>query len=447
MIEPLISFLSKTGQFILCFSILVVLHELGHYIPAKIFKCRVEKFYLFFNPWFSIFKKKIGETEYGLGWVPFGGYVKIAGMIDESMDKNQLNKPIEKYEFRSKPAWQRLIIMLGGVFVNVILAIGIFIMIVYVWGQSYLPSKSVKFGISGTEIALKNGFQEGDQLLSINNKDVEDFSEFEVKIWDSKTTSIQVLRNGMQIDIPITENVKKSVLANIEKTIFVPKIPVILDSATSSIKYSQNSIQFQKGDQIIALNEFPINDYFQFTNVLKKFKETFVQLKALRNLDTIQIGVYVNNNSKIGFVPKSYYGFLGISKKSYSFLESVPKGYNICKNTLNQYIKGIGQIFSGKINPNESLGSVISIGKTFPKELDWERFWTLTAIFSIILAFMNVLPIPALDGGHALFIIIELIIRRKPSDKFMEWAQIVGMVLLMSLMAYALGLDIWRLFK
>ena len=447
MIEPLISFLSKTGQFILCFSILVVLHELGHYIPAKIFKCRVEKFYLFFNPWFSIFKKKIGETEYGLGWVPFGGYVKIAGMIDESMDKNQLNKPIEKYEFRSKPAWQRLIIMLGGVFVNVILAIGIFIMIVYVWGQSYLPSKSVKFGISGTEIALKNGFQEGDQLLSINNINVEDFSDFEVKIWDSKTTSIQVLRNGMQIDIPITENVKKSVLANIEKTIFVPKIPVILDSATSSIKYSQNSIQFQKGDQIIALNEFPVTDYYQFTNVIKNFKETFVQAKILRNLDTIQIGVYVNNNSKIGIVTKLYFGFLGVSKKSYSFLESVPKGYNICKNTLNQYIKGIGQIFSGKINPNESLGSVISIGKTFPKELDWERFWTLTAIFSIILAFMNVLPIPALDGGHALFIIIELIIRRKPSDKFMEWAQIVGMVLLMSLMAYALGLDIWRLFK
>ena len=447
MIEPLISFLSKTGQFILCFSILVVLHELGHYIPAKIFKCRVEKFYLFFNPWFSIFKKKIGETEYGLGWVPFGGYVKIAGMIDESMDKNQLNKPIEKYEFRSKPAWQRLIIMLGGVFVNVILAIGIFIMIVYVWGQSYLPSKSVKFGISGTEIALKNGFQEGDQLLSINNKDVEDFSEFEVKIWDSKTTSIQVLRNGMQIDIPITEDVKKSVLANIEKTIFVPKIPVILDSATSSIKYSHNSIQFQKGDQIIALNEFPINDNFQFTKVIKNFKETFVQVKILRNLDTIQIGVYVNNNSKIGIATFTHFGYLGVSKKSYSFLESIPKGYNICKNTLNQYIKGIGQIFTGKINPNESLGSVISIGKTFPKELDWERFWTLTAIFSIILAFMNVLPIPALDGGHALFIIIELIIRRKPSDKFMEWAQIVGMVLLMSLMAYALGLDIWRLFK
>ena len=441
----LMVFLSKLGQFILCFSILVVLHELGHFIPAKLFKCKVEKFYLFFNPWFSIFKKKIGETEYGLGWIPFGGYVKIAGMVDESMDKDQLNKPIEDYEFRSKPAWQRLIIMLGGVFVNILLAIGIFIMIVYIWGTSYLPTDNIKLGIAGTELALQNGFKEGDKLISVNNIPQLKFDNFENKILDKSANTIEVLRNNKIEIIPISENLKNNFIK--DKNLFFPHTLLVINSINKKTKFGYNAIALQKGDTILTIDNKITTDILQFNMQKKMYKDVFVPLKIKRNSDTFITTIYADSKSVLNLEFESFYDKLNFSREEYSFLSSIPTGYNICKNTLKQYVSSLGDIFTGKINPNESLGSIISIGKTFPDKLDWERFWTLTAIFSIILAFMNVLPIPALDGGHALFIFIELITRKKPSDKFMERAQIVGMILLMSLMVYALGLDFWRLFK
>ena len=443
----LMVFLSKLGQFILCFSILVVLHELGHFIPAKLFKCKVEKFYLFFNPWFSIFKKKIGETEYGLGWIPFGGYVKIAGMVDESMDKDQLNKPIEDYEFRSKPAWQRLIIMLGGVFVNILLAIGIFIMIVYIWGTSYLPTDNIKLGIAGTELALQNGFKEGDKLLSVNNIPQLKFDDFENKILDKSANTIEVLRNNKIEIIPISENLKNNFIKDKNKNLFFPHTLLVINSINKKTKFGYNAIALQKGDTILTIDNKITTDILQFNMQKKMYKDVFVPLKIKRNSDTFITTIYADSKSVLNLEFESFYDKLNFSREEYSFLSSIPTGYNICKNTLKQYVSSLGDIFTGKINPNESLGSIISIGKTFPDKLDWERFWTLTAIFSIILAFMNVLPIPALDGGHALFIFIELITRKKPSDKFMERAQIVGMILLMSLMVYALGLDFWRLFK
>ena len=443
----LMVFLSKLGQFILCFSILVVLHELGHFIPAKLFKCKVEKFYLFFNPWFSIFKKKIGETEYGLGWIPFGGYVKIAGMVDESMDKDQLNKPIEDYEFRSKPAWQRLIIMLGGVFVNILLAIGIFIMIVYIWGTSYLPTDNIKLGIAGTELALQNGFKEGDKLISVNNIPQLKFDNFENKILDKSANTIEVLRNNKIEIIPISENLKNNFIKDKNKNLFFPHTLLVINSINKKTKFGYNAIALQKGDTILTIDNKITTDILQFNMQKKMYKDVFVPLKIKRNSDTFITTIYADSKSVLNLEFESFYDKLNFSREEYSFLSSIPTGYNICKNTLKQYVSSLGDIFTGKINPNESLGSIISIGKTFPDKLDWERFWTLTAIFSIILAFMNVLPIPALDGGHALFIFIELITRKKPSDKFMERAQIVGMILLMSLMVYALGLDFWRLFK
>ena len=443
----LMVFLSKLGQFILCFSILVVLHELGHFIPAKLFKCKVEKFYLFFNPWFSIFKKKIGETEYGLGWIPFGGYVKIAGMVDESMDKDQLNKPIEDYEFRSKPAWQRLIIMLGGVFVNILLAIGIFIMIVYIWGTSYLPTDNIKLGIAGTELALQNGFKEGDKLISVNNIPQLKFDNFENKILDKSANTIEVLRNNKIEIIPISENLKNNFIKDKNKNLFFPHTLLVINSINKKTKFGYNAIALQKGDTILTIDNKNTTDILQFNMQKKMYKDVFVPLKIKRNSDTFITTIYADSKSILNLEFESFYDKLNFSREEYSFLSSIPTGYNICKNTLKQYVSSLGDIFTGKINPNESLGSIISIGKTFPDKLDWERFWTLTAIFSIILAFMNVLPIPALDGGHALFIFIELITRKKPSDKFMERAQIVGMILLMSLMVYALGLDFWRLFK
>ncbi len=436
----------KTGQFILSFSILVVLHELGHFIPAKLFKCRVEKFYLFFNPWFSLFKVQKGETEYGIGWIPFGGFVKIAGMIDESMDKEQLSLPPQDYEFRSKPAWQRLIIMTGGVIVNVILAIVIFIGITSYWGEEYLPAKNLKYGVSTDSLAKSVGIRDGDNILSIDNKPVENFSTItsEIILKDAKTLQVQRGNENLTINLPSTL-LKELVKENKNQIPFVDvRLPAVVDSVMKTAIIMNGSLS--KGDTLIALN----NHYFTYYNELvvlrEQYKDSMVDVKLLHGKDTV-VARCLLKNGLIGFLPVSPYKMFGTVVKRYSFSESIAVGTRRCKETLERYVTGLKQIFTGKVSANDSLGSVISIGNTFPSVWDWERFWTLTGVFSIILAFMNILPIPALDGGHALFTIVEMITGRKPSDKFMEYAQIVGMVLLLSLMAYALGLDFWRLLK
>lgn len=435
----------KTAQFILSFSILVVLHELGHYLPAKWFKCRVEKFYLFFDPWFSLWKKKKGETEYGLGWIPFGGYVKIAGMIDESMDKEQLNKPAEPWEFRSKPAWQRLIIMVGGVFVNVVLAIAIFIGIMWVWGEEYLPMKNVQYGVYADSLARKIGIQDGDQIVALDGKTVENFGtlEAEMILKDAKTLTIS--RNGENKTINIPDGFLKELNKNKLMGFVGVRYPTIIDSVSKTAVFTKDKLQ--KGDTLIALNAKPVQYYHEFLQAKKPYADSIIALTVIRGTDTVEVRSLVSSKGSVGFFAKSPLAMFGTVTKSYTFAESIPAGFNRCFETLDRYVTGIKQIFTGKVSANDSLGSVISIGNTFPGVWDWERFWTLTAIFSIILAFMNILPIPALDGGHALFTIIEMISGRKPSDKFMEYAQMVGMVLLLGLMAYALGLDFWRLLK
>ena len=435
----------KTGQFILSFSILVVLHELGHYFPAKWFKCRVEKFYLFFNPWFSIWKKKIGETEYGFGWVPFGGYVKISGMVDESMDKEQLKKPAEPWEFRSKPAWQRLIIMIGGVVVNVVLAIFLFIMITYVWGEEYIPAKNLKYGVHADSLARKIGLVDGDKIVSIDNKPVDNFQTIGATIILDEAKKIGIERNGQKLDINVPADFVKQLNKSKLEGFVDYRIPTYVDSVTKSAKVTDGKLL--KGDQIIAFNGKPI-PYFHELNeskIANKNKEA--TLTILRNNDTANIKVMVDDKGSIGFLARPVNIILGTTTKSYSFFQAIPVGFNRCFETLGRYVTGLKQLVTGKVNASDSLGSVISIGNTFPSLWDWQKFWTLTAIFSIILAFMNILPIPALDGGHALFTLVEMVTGRKPSDKFMEYAQMVGMVLLLGLMAYALGLDVWRIFK
>lgn len=435
----------KAGQFILSFSILVVLHELGHFIPARLFKCRVEKFYLFFNPWFSLWKKKVGETEYGIGWVPFGGFVKISGMIDESMDKEQMKLPPQPYEFRAKPAWQRLIIMLGGVIVNVILAIVIFIGITWVWGDENMPVKNLKYGVYTDSLAKTIGIQDGDNIVAIDGKTIENFGTLESEIVLSEAKKIQVLRNGETIDLPIPDGFSKKIVKNKKfGSLVYPRIPVVIDSVLKVAKFYDGSLQ--KGDKPIAIN----NQYFQYVDEFSKIKKNYldsvVTMTALRGTDTVQVKFLINSKAtSMTFVGPAE--LLGTVVKEYSLAEAIPAGFNRCWQTLNRYVTSIKQLFTGKQSANDSLGSVISIGNTFPGVWDWEKFWTLTGVFSIILAFMNVLPIPALDGGHALFTLFEMITGRKPSDKFMEYAQMVGMVLLLGLMAYALGLDFWRLFK
>ncbi len=439
-------FATKTAQFILSFSIIVVLHELGHFIPARIFGARVEKFYLFFNPGFSLWKKKIGETEYGVGWIPFGGYVKISGMIDESMDKEQLNKAPESYELRSKPAYQRLIVMLGGVIVNMILAIVIFIGIAWYWGDDFLPAKNLTYGVHATELSKKMGIQDGDIIVSLDNKELTDFFEIESKLVLEDPKTIQVKRGDSVLSLSIPTSLAAALSSAENETAFVmPLFPVIVDSIGKTAVVVEGS--FEKNDTLLTMNGQSIQFQHEFIEVKKKFSDSLVTVLAKRGTDTVKIRTLINNKAQLGLFVKLPLQLFKTVHQNYTFAEAVPKGTQRCFTTLDNYVTGIKQIFTGKVNPNESLGSLISIGNTFPSQWDWERFWTLTAVFSIVLGFMNVLPIPALDGGHALFILVEMITGRKPSDKFMEYAQIVGMVLMFGLMLFALGLDFWRLFK
>ncbi len=437
----------KTAQFILSFSILVVLHELGHFIPARLFKTRVEKFYLFFNPGFSLWKKKIGETEYGIGWIPFGGYVKIAGMIDESMDTNQLNKAPESWELRSKPAYQRLIVMLGGVIVNVLLAIVIFIGIVWYWGEEYLPAKNVTYGVHTSELAKSIGMKEGDIVVSLDNKELDNFDVLESKLVLENPTSIQVKRGDSMLSLAIPSTLSSS-LAKFKKTVpFVTlRFPVIIDSVGSTATTLEGT-QFQKGDTLLKINNQSVQYRYEFEDIKKKLADSTITVLAKRGNDTVTIKAKVSGAGQLGLFLKLPSSIFKTIQKDYTLWSAIPVGTKRCFSTLDNYVQGIKQIFTGKVNPNDSLGSLISIGNTFSAQWDWYKFWSLTAIFSIILAFMNVLPIPALDGGHALFILFEMITGRKPSDKFMEYAQVVGMVLMFGLMFYALGLDVWRLFK
>jgi len=436
----------KAAQFVLSFSILVILHEMGHFLPARWFKCRVEKFYLFFNPWFSLWKKKIGDTEYGIGWVPFGGFVKIAGMIDESMDKEQMKQPAQPWEFRSKPAWQRLIIMTGGVIVNIILAIVIFIGITWVWGEENLPVKNMKYGVYTDSLARTIGIQDGDNIVSIDGQTIENFGTLESEIVLKEAKTLGVVRNGQPVTLTIPEGFMSEIVSKKKLGSMVfPRYPAIVDTVTKEAKFFDGTA-FRKNDTLIGVNGHGFQYVNEFQQWKNKYMDSVVTATVLRGSDTVAVKFLINSKAtSIGF--KDPADVLGTVTKDYTLLQAMPEGWNRCWKTLNRYVTGLKQLVTGKVAAKDSLGSVISIGNTFPGVWDWERFWTLTAIFSIILAFMNILPIPALDGGHALFTVYEMITGRKPSDKFMEYAQMVGMILLLGLMVYALGLDFWRLFK
>jgi regulator of sigma E protease len=440
------SLFANIGQFILAFSILVVLHELGHFLPAKWFGCRVDKFYLFFNPWFSLWKKKVGETEYGLGWIPLGGYVKIAGMIDESMDKDQLNQPAQPYEFRSKPAWQRLIIMLGGVTVNFILALILFAMILFVWGEERLPINNLRYGLMADSLANAVGIKDGDVITEVNGKPLTYMNDLSKEMMLSERASLKVRRGAQDTSIQLPEGFISTLTKNQLQGFVYARYPAIVES-DYDVKYVSGTMQ--SGDIIVGVNGTRFGFVDEYIEAKKNLKNQSITLILLRNnMDTVQAVVKTNDNTATGIKLKDGLTFLGTEKINYSFLESIPAGAKYGVEQLKAYIKGIGLLFTSKEHKvKDNLGSVLSIGKTFGGSWDWERFWRMTAIFSIILAFMNILPIPALDGGHALFTIYEMITGRKPSDKFMEYAQMVGMVLLLSLMVYAMGLDIWRLFK
>jgi regulator of sigma E protease len=440
------AFFANVGQFILAFSILVILHELGHFLPAKWFGCRVDKFYLFFDPWFSLWKKKVGETEYGLGWLPMGGYVKIAGMIDESMDKEALQQPAKPWEFRSKPAWQRLIIMIGGVVVNFLLALVLFSMILFVWGEERLPVKNLKYGLAADSLATAIGLKDGDLITAVNSKPLVYMNELPKELMLSERPVLTVNRNGRDTTVNVPEGFLSKLNKNQLKGFVGARWPAVVDSVTTKVQYTSGELK--KGDRIIAVNGRPVEFYNDFDRIKKQYKNQGITLAVLRGGDTASVGVKVQADGNIGFMPQMFDKFLQTEKVEYTLLQAIPAGASFGVNLLRDYITQLRLLFTSKEHKvSENLGGIISIGKTFGGSWDWHHFWTMTAVFSIILAFMNILPIPALDGGHALFTLYEMISGRKPGDKFIEYAQMVGMVLLLGLMLYALGLDIWRLFR
>ena len=434
----------KAGQLLLSLSILVILHELGHYIPAKLFKTRVEKFYLFFDPWFSIFKKKVGDTEYGVGWLPLGGYVKISGMIDESMDKEQMKKPPQPWEFRSKPAWQRLIIMLGGVTVNVILAFVIYSFSLVIWGEKYLPSEKATYGIHCDSLALAAGFQDGDIIYSIDGSKVERFArengglhkEMIQKLILDDAKIITVARNGKQLDVPFTEEVKNAVLA--KTPLFSPNIPFVIGGFSEGSVIEKAGAQV--GDRIIKINDKPMGfagDVIAYTPSLKGDSATVV---VDRNGQEKVFGIFLEEGV-MGVQLQPFSSLYELESEQYNALNVLPAALKKTQSEIANYLKQFKLI---KKSP-ESVGGFISIGSIFPPVWDWQRFWSLTAFLSIMLAVLNLLPIPALDGGHVMFLLYEVVTRRKPNEKVMEYAQTLGVILLLGLVLYANGNDIFKL--
>ncbi|MFI3314346.1 MAG: RIP metalloprotease RseP [Rikenellaceae bacterium] len=440
-------------QLILSLSLLVAIHEFGHFAFAKIFGARVEKFYLFFDPWFSIFKFKKGETEYGMGWIPFGGYVKISGMIDESMDKEQLKQEPQPYEFRSKPAWQRLLIMIGGVMMNLLLAIAIYAGISYTNGSVYVDNKDVTDGYYYSETAQKMGFRNGDKIINVGGEEISNYREIAMAILFNDVDFVEIERQGIRQQITIDKTYFSELLSkdNFFLELRLPK--AVVSSVLSGSPAEMAGLQ--EGDKIVAVDSVSFKYFDEFKDIINSKAGDTVLIAYQRNIDgtptTIERQITIASDSLIGFVPQVSMSvdenFYNITEINYTLLESIPQGLKLAFSQIDNYIKQLKLIFSPETQAYKSVGSVVSMGGMFSTSWDWLRFWSITAFLSVVLAIMNILPIPALDGGHVLFLIYELVTRRKPSDKFMEYAQTAGMILLFGLMFLALGNDIYKLFQ
>lgn len=436
-------FLIKAAQLLLSLSILVVLHELGHFIPAKLFKTRVEKFYLFFDVKFSLFKKKIGETVYGIGWLPLGGYVKISGMIDESMDTEQMAQPPQPWEFRSKPAWQRLIIMLGGVTVNFILAFVLFIMMLYVWGTNYATKDDIKYGFGIAKTLEAYGFQQGDKIISVNGEPYEDLTiDINKYIMFRTVENIKVEHpDGTFEDIKLPEDIGSKLFEAGDIPAISPRYPFKLDSVVSGTPADIAGLK--ANDKIIAVNGQPIEFYSDLTYQLKNNTENALNFEVERNNEVKNLSVVQGEAKTIGVVSsvtdKNYIKF---NKREYSLSESITGGISEAYWEVKDYLAQFQYIFTKK--GASQIGGFAAIGNMFPAEWNWQAFWYLTAFLSIMLGVINLLPIPALDGGHVMFLLYEMISGRKPGDKFMEYAQMVGFFILIGLVLFANGNDIFK---
>ena len=437
----------KLSQFLLSLSLLIILHELGHFIPAKLFKTRVEKFYLFFDVKYSLLKKKIGDTEYGIGWLPLGGYVKISGMIDESMDKEQMALPPQPWEFRSKPAYQRLIIMLGGVTVNFILAFIIYIGMAFAYGDIYIANEDMKDGLLIENKAMqKAGFKTGDHIVSVDGEKIVKFdNDINMKVVMAKEVLIE--RNGTQqaIKMPI------DFVDQLSKQEKEPLVSIRMPFVVGAVSDGSKNTALQPKDVVLALNGQPAKYFDQAKAILEKNKNKTIPATILRDQKEIQVPVIVSNDGKLGIGVGGLsmsnlekLGYYKISKQEFSLLESIPVGITKGKDQLIGYGKQLKMIFSPSTGAYKQVGGFKAIFDIFPNTWSWETFWTITALLSIMLGVMNLLPIPALDGGHVMFLLYEIISGRKPSDKFLENAQMVGFVLLITLLLFANGNDIYK---
>ena len=468
-------FLIKAFQLILCFSFLIVLHEGGHFFFAKLFKTRVEKFYMFFNPWFHLFSTKdkwfsklfpkvaAGETEYGIGWIPLGGYVKISGMIDESMDTEQMKQPVQPYEFRAKPVWQRFLIMIGGVLVNFLLALIIYAMILFTWGSDSLPMKSITNGFSYNEMAEAVGFRDGDIPVKADGKPIEEWNGTVYRtISEAKT--ITVLRDGKEVTLNMPEEgLNLLEMINQEPRFLVANVPAVIDTVLPETPASAAGIL--SGARILAIDNQPVTWWGDFDNImgrkadilaadcshedsvkLRSLTITFAnpeQLAAAAASDSIAsttLTITLDEDYKIGFLKKSIFDSYKTEHHDYGFFASIPAGITYGWETLKGYVSDLKYIFTKQ--GAKSVGSFGTIGDLFPAAWNWQAFWNITAFISIILAFMNIIPIPGLDGGHVFFLLVEAVTRRPPSEKFMERAQMVGMILLFALMGLAIFNDV-----
>ena len=442
----------KIAQFILSLSLLIVLHEFGHYLPAKLFKIRVEKFFLFFDAWGKkLFSFKKGETEYGIGWLPLGGYVKIAGMIDESMDKEQLKQPPQAWEFRTKPAWQRLIVMLGGVTVNFLLAILIYIGMAYFYGDKYLPNQDVKDGVMISDsIGFKLGLNNGDKILTIDNEVVKNFSDIQLKILFGKEITINRHDSIMKLAIP---NDFISQIIDADQRQFISlRIPFVIGSISKTSPNLERGLKLK--DEIVAINTIPVHYFDEVSAILQNLKGQEVPVMVLRDGKSETLNLKIDTNGKLGvglynftFADLEKMNIYTFETKDYSLLQSVPVGLEKSKEKLLSYVQQLKAIFNPSTGAYKGVGGFIAIGSIFPSEWNWQAFWSITAFLSLILGFMNLLPIPALDGGHVMFTLFEIITRKKPSDKFLEYAQITGFIILIALLLFANGNDIYKLFR
>jgi len=442
--------LIKVSQFILSLSLIIVLHEFGHYWPAKYFKIKVEKFYLFFDVNFSLFKKKIGETEWGIGWLPLGGYVKIAGMIDESMDKEQMAKPPKSWEFRSKPSWQRLIVMLGGVTINFILAIIIYIGLAYSYGSSSISLDSIDDGFVITNPILNEaGFKTGDKIITVDGQTLETYSDLRKSIIGS--TYYQVERDGNILEIQLPVDFLGKLSSSEDMSSFELRMPFIIQSVSEESLNKDYDIR--QGDRIVSVNGQEIKYVDQLVPLLQQNSNQTIEVELIRDSFRIKKTLNVNEDGKLGIMHGATVqnmvdlGLMKVSNNSYSFLESIAVGTNNFVSFMGFYFDQLVAIFNPSTGAYKGLGGFIAIGNIFPSTWDWQSFWNTTALLSVMLGVLNLLPIPALDGGHAMFLVYEMVSGRKPSDKFMETVQVIGFIILLALVIFANGNDIYKLFN